>query len=830
MRLVYVCLLAVASCGLELDPAKTVIHVRFDPDRKKIPMPTDILRDAVAGRLDVPVDDVKLTGAEREFYRYLNTLDGWSSASAATVEFTAPIDVDTLTSDSVQVWRWGPVPVRVTDVAVAFDEVSLELTVDAPRTGWERGERYVVLLRGGDRGIKGREGQRVECDAAFYYLRLTQKLDVQKNLTAFPGDTRAERWDKATKLEEIRNELLPHFDWLETSGVPRADVAALWAFTITKRVELAMDKASQRMPLPNDLVVDPDTLKLDVPVAPWDSEAAVHAKSRLRELDGFGVTGGLIFGATAPMDLATIAASSVELYELGESPTKREAELRVLDDRQHVVIKPKGGPLKEQTRYAVVVRNSVLDVDGQALVPMPIGHFLAATTPVFLDDKSQIAAIPDLDARRLERVRGEVADLLDQVGRENVVAAWPFTTQSIVQHLADEVKLAEILGVPVAPRILGKKTPLEASTDFPLGLISTLTTGALAAVYYGEIDAPEFLDPRTRGWREDGGHEVEPISFTMTIPKSARPGVPLPVVIFGHGIMTESRFVLAIADGLAARGFAAISIDFPYHGKRTACSATIPIIAPNPRTGEPTKIDPCERGTTCNEYGRCVDKNGQGNHLRYWPLINYPQSSGGVFLDVDDIAASRDHFRQSVVDLGALSRSLRTADWQKAIGFPLKTDELSYVGMSLGSLIGTVFVSVAPEVKRVVLNVPGADVVPMFEHSPIFGPQVSGFLKREKIDRKSYDAEKFLAVAGWFTDRVDPLVFAPLLGQGREAVLQMALLDEIILRPYTIALHDLSGVPRWDYPAEHAFLVIPLEQPAQQDAIRDLSDFLARKR
>src|SRR5688572_19876608 len=107
--------LALASCLLlpglaacsafEPDEPPAVIHARFDPDEKVIPMPTDVLRDDVAGHLDLPIDDT-LTASETELYTYLNTLDGWSGASAAKVEFTAPIAPGTIDEESLQIWKW----------------------------------------------------------------------------------------------------------------------------------------------------------------------------------------------------------------------------------------------------------------------------------------------------------------------------------------------------------------------------------------------------------------------------------------------------------------------------------------------------------------------------------------------------------------------------------------------------------------------------------------------------------------------------------------------------------------------------------------------------
>ena len=129
------CLSALAAGGCASftpDDPPPVIHARFDPDAKVIPMPSDVLRDDVAGRLDLPIDDT-LTPAEAELYGYLNTLDGWSSASAAKVEFTAPIAPGTINERTLEVWKWGGTPQRVTDARVTIADDERSLTIDAPR-------------------------------------------------------------------------------------------------------------------------------------------------------------------------------------------------------------------------------------------------------------------------------------------------------------------------------------------------------------------------------------------------------------------------------------------------------------------------------------------------------------------------------------------------------------------------------------------------------------------------------------------------------------------------------------------------------------------------
>ena len=68
--------------------------------------------------------------------------------------------------------------------------------------------------------------------------------------------------------------------------------------------------------------------------------------------------------------------------------------------------------------------------------------------------------------------------------------------------------------------------------------VSTLANSGIWVI--GTIQSPYFLDDHTRGFRGDGGHTVEDVAFTMTVPRNVTG--PMPVMIFGHGIMTERRF------------------------------------------------------------------------------------------------------------------------------------------------------------------------------------------------------------------------------------------------------------------------------------------------
>ena len=417
------------ACGLDLDPPAQVIHARFDPDARVIPMPTDILRDQAAGHLDIPTDG-DLTPAERDLYQALNQMDGWSSASAATVSFDGIIDPATVTDDTLEVWRWGQTPTRVTDATVTVAADGRSLTIDAPRTGWARGATYVVMLRGGPQGARGAAGARLDCDAAFYFLRLTERLDTPAHERAFPGDTAAARRDAAEQLEGIREDLAPLFDFFATRGVARGEVAALWSFTVTTRVELAMDKASQRMPLPIGLLLDPATGKVDLPPAPWDDAAVSEAKRRLAEYDGFSTSARLLFQMTGRLDPASVTDDAVELWQLadGRPPQRMPATVQLLADGESLEVTPAERPLHEDTRYGVVVTDQLRADDGSGPpVLMPAGVLLLAGDAVAdADGASQVGQVADPDAVRIERVRSATLPLVAARGRDHLLGAWTY--------------------------------------------------------------------------------------------------------------------------------------------------------------------------------------------------------------------------------------------------------------------------------------------------------------------------------------------------------------------------------------------------------------------
>jgi len=115
--------------------------------------------------------------------------------------------------------------------------------------------------------------------------------------------------------------------------------------------------------------------------------------------------------------------------------------------------------------------------------------------------------------------------------------------------------------------------------------------------------------------------------------------------------------------------------------------------------------------------------------------------------------------------------------------------------------------------------------VPMFDDSTFFSSQLDAFFTRQKVQRESFEGRRFITVAKWFMDKVDPQHFGDITGN-RALMLQMATLDMIIPNTNTKVLEQVTHAPRRDYIAEHAFLTIPVE-PEYLRGTRDLANFLS---
>src|SRR5690606_9669166 len=113
--------------------------------------------------------------------------------------------------------------------------------------------------------------------------------------------------------------------------------------------------------------------------------------------------------------------------------------------------------------------------------------------------------------------------------------------------------------------------------------------------------------------------------------------------------------------------------------------------------------------------GRCVvaDSKCEGGDFARLPS-GKPAISGWNTFSLTNFLATRDNFRQQVVDLAQLMRVIKSPDATglagqaaTAAGAPLTFDlgKIGYVGQSLGGILGTLYNAVSPDTTNVVLNV-----------------------------------------------------------------------------------------------------------------------------
>lgn len=192
----------------------------------------------------------------------------------------------------------------------------------------------------------------------------------------------------------------------------------------------------------------------------------------------------------------------------------------------------------------------------------------------------------------------------------------------------------------------------------------------------GHFTSLQFVDFNGRISFDESGQVpdtfgTEELAFIVSLPKAdpAR-GIapPYKTVVFQHAFTVCKETVVAVADTLSAAGFASIGIDVINHGSRSKAG---------PGSCE---IDPFE------------------------------------FIDLSDIGLSAYKFTQTVVDQFQLVQMLRQLDLDVLpAGAPdgvadMDTSDMGYLGQSMGSFMGAVFVALEPHISTAVFNVGGGGI------------------------------------------------------------------------------------------------------------------------
>lgn len=437
-------------------------------------------------------------------------------------------------------------------------------------------------------------------------------------------------------------------------------------------------------------------------------------------------------------------------------------------------------PLRQQSRYVIAVTKGLTGEDGEPIQP-PAG-FAYKTFPEQREDVATAldALAEAVDGFQRDEVAfaWRFTTMSVTGPQENIRAG--FYDEGPFAYLADEfpARISRIDHFSAEIDHDGNEYVMNAQTlqklvDFidlvtddisvPVGVM--LQFGNVDYLVGGAYTTPLFLDTEDRIWDMDWqtGEAVygeEAVPFYISVPKPteangyAQP--PYPVALFLHANIRSRLDMIALADWMAAQGIAVLAIDAAEHGPesylsaiaallqgitdppvegllsmtpKAMCTLILKIFYPSidPRSWSAAEcVDYLFTETWLGAalYGRSYDVNGDG----------FLESGMSFF--TADMFRSRDIARQTQVDMFLAVKLLRElgTDWDGEAGLSMMEGDFNqdgvldvggpeqpiyFIGMSLGSLFGSGFAALEPNIDTVVLNVPGGGLVDTLQRTTI---------------------------------------------------------------------------------------------------------------
>lgn len=600
---------------------------------------------------------------------------------------------------------------------------------------------------------------------------------------------------------------------------------------VTDVITARFDPSAGDIPFPNSLLLSGTTdLTVNAPVDDPDdfSDPAVA----LNALDGFSTVAPWSFSFSVPVDPASVVpGSSVRFFEVQfqegtPAVTGINRELVPGEDFIATVSPsdPSGAtvaivplrPLQELTGYMAIVTDGITDADGNQATPSQT-YFLAKRPDPLVDAQGN-STDPLLDnatAQALEPLRQLVNTHLAAAGSqgiasEDIVLSFTATTQSITPVLSVLRSAIGPTGSQVAQACSAPDSCLTTADVLPPGAspgIADLYLGAVELPYYlGVPSAEDPTAPIEDFWQAAPGNYVPPfdelgldptstnvtvanplpvetdrqmVPLLMTVPNElsgqTKPEAGWPVVIFQHGITGDRSQMLALADTMASIGFAVIAIDMPLHGITD--------------TASPLYVDNTPFAPIANE--RTFNLDLQDNETGAPGPDGNIDSSGAWFINLQSLLTSRDNLRQAQIDLSTLALNVPSMDIDGDGVADLDGSNINFVGLSLGAIVGTPFLSVEPTVGNGVLSVPGGGIANLLAGSDTFGPVIREGLAAAGVEPFSPDYFQFLLIAQTVIDSADPINWAPIASAQNSILLQQVAGDSVV--PNAVEGAPLSG-------------------------------------
>lgn len=596
-----------------------------------------------------------------------------------------------------------------------------------------------------------------------------------------------------------------NYDFVASEADRAAQVAA------ANPPEALFNPSTAVLPFPNNLLfVGTVDGTLNIPIAPTADQSLSNPQVALNQSDGFSTTSPLITTVSESLDPATLLiGDTIRIFEVitdggigvGAITSELSSPLIVAVESNGQLALIPTVPLKPKTNYMVVLTSGITDVDGMSLQPSFVYSLLKGDV---------VLTNPDLEGLRLA-----TASQLGTANRDaaidpaTVALTWVFKTQTI-REVLQAVKDQSAAGALA----LGNSGANTGAAGIGGQGKADIYVGALAVPYYltaveDDEDPQTPIDPvpALNGfWKNasnsvvgaiggSGGPEYAPIATTietipvlMSVPNATSanggnmPANGWPVTIFQHGINRFRTDMLALADAMADAGRVVIAIDMPMHG---LTDLTSPFHAENSPFGERERtfnidaaVNPLAEGETAAEDAATTGPDGKID------------DSGTHFINLTNLANSRDNFRQAVADLFVLSASIGSAQVE---GVQLDASNLTFVGHSLGGIVGSTMLSYDSSFQAATLAMPGGGIAQILTNSPRFAPTINAGLAANGVEVGSADYNRFFIAAQTLVDSGDPINHASILADSGNIPIHMieVIGDGVI--PNNVATAPLSG-------------------------------------
>ncbi len=579
---------------------------------------------------------------------------------------------------------------------------------------------------------------------------------------------------------------------------------------------IEFDPANSIVPFPNNLLLDPANGLVNLPEGCNEGPAAAATRtSLLNQLNGFGAfKPAITVTFTEPVDAASLAgniklykratgmtpvdpASAVEVPVVAlASVTGRDnaacTEVSVIDN---AVIVPLA-PLEGSSTYTVALTGNITTAAGAAFSasstwaivrseenPVTIdeaGNIVSDRTPLDPFDEEDRATLAGINL--LWNAHAGAVSFLVGTGltRPDIHLAWDFNTQTTTTPLDPSIDGSVASNIGSTPlqqmnSILGQATPAQfiegalgagACQALPCAAVSDILGGGLVAQTYqqlgpnplagGDMIPGAWSDPINPSAPAVPTEIIEVFAF---IPAGAVPADGWPTVVFGHGITRAKTDLITIGSQLAQAGFASITIDWVAHGSRAIQTSDSAALACDDLSAGPTALAQC-----------------------YAPILT------------TDLEVTRDNIRQTVLNGLALIASAKACDSTTCPNIPIDGSKMGYIGQSLGSIIGTLIVSMSPDIKAAVFNVGGVGLVDIVENTDSIGIRCSivnglvtaGIIEGEVnvtclTDEWKQDPgyRRFAVIGRWALDPADGGNFLP--GLASKKVLIQEVINDLVI-------------------------------------------------